>query len=224
MQSTSEAEADDNSKSLILSETVSSPKPPEVEQSTEIGMVKLSDTPENIAKQFDDYEELRSLILKEEDFYEIKNKEGKVVGYGVSKNGLYKLGVAFNLSTFIVEEKKLTRPDKPDYIAYQTTVQCTAPNGRLVMEVGFCDNTENDRNGMSEHIIRAMAKTRATERAYVVMTGETGKKPKAKNPNMKTKPSVFCQCQEPKTGIDGKCKTCGAVDKVYYEHHKDEFK
>lgn len=217
------AEEHTNEPDTTVTELVTAPPNPPT-QSTTMGMVELSDTPANIAAKFDKYEELRSLILKDSDFYEIMNKaKTKVVGYGVGKTGLYKLGVAFNLTTLIASEKKITKPDDPEYLAYQTTVQCSAPNGRLVMEVGFCDNTDKDRHGESEHIIRAMAKTRATERAYVVMTGETGKKGDFK---ARVKIPPLCQCSKDnaKVGLDGKCKTCGAVDKTYFEHHKEEFR
>lgn len=217
MQSEATTHGDSN---LVVSELVS--EKPELKTGTTMGMVELSDTPQNIAAKFNNYEELRSLILKESDFYEITGgPDKKVVGYGVGKTGLYKLGVAFNLSTLIVSEKKITKPDNPEYMAYQTTVQCSAPNGRLVMEVGFCDNTDMDRPNTSEHIIRAMAKTRATERAYTVMTGETGKKADYKKP----KNTVTCKCTEgPKTKVDGTCKTCGAYSEDYIKGHPGEFK
>jgi len=185
-------------------------------------MVEISETPEVIAAKFEKFEKLRSLILKESDFYEIKNKDKtKVVGYGVGKTGLYKLGVAFNLDTVIIEERKYTRPDEPSYVGYKITMQCTAPNGRICTDGGFADNSSNDLTAeASEHICRAMAITRSRERCYTVMTGETGKKSDKNIASKPTTPTTFCKCPDgPSTKGDGKCNTCGEYSELWWKNH-----
>ena len=201
-----------------VSETTPTIRP---KKSTEVGMVEIAETPEAIAAKFEKFEKLRGLILKDSDFYEIKNKDKtKVVGYGVGKTGLYKLGVAFNLDTVIIEERKYTKPDEPTYVGYKITMQCTAPNGRICTDGGFADNLQTDLGGeVSEHICRSMAITRSRERCYTVMTGETGKKSdKTSKPTIPT-PTKFCQCAEPRTMPDGKCKECGEYSKLWWDNH-----
>lgn len=158
-----------------------------------LGMVKITEEPEAIAANFQKYEKLKELILNENDYYTTEH------GQALGKSGLYKLGVAFNLDTLIVEERKITKPDDPTYIGYKFTIQCSAPNGRITMDVGFADNTENDRKGANEHTVRAMAVTRGKERCYVTMMGAPEKKskmpdsPEVPEPNKPKNPDV-CHC------------------------------
>lgn len=189
---------------------------------TKVGMVEITETPEAIAAKFEKFEKLRSLILKDTDFYEIKNKEkSKVVGYGVGKTGLYKLGVAFNLDTIIIEETKIIRPEEPNYVGYKITMQCTAPNGRICTDGGFADNLQTDLGAeASEHICRAMAITRSRERCYTVMTGETGKKSDNSRPVKPTTPTEFCKCPGgPSTKGDGTCNSCGLYSELWWKNH-----
>lgn len=108
---------------------------------------------------------------------------------------VHKDGTASGPGTFIVEEKKITKPDDPNYLAYHTAVHCSEPNGRINTGLGFCDNTHMDREGESEHMIRIMAKAMAAKRAwsaertYADMTGETGKKGDLKSDSKEKHPS-----------------------------------
>ena len=175
-----------------------------------LGMVQITEEPEAIAAKFKNYEKLKDLILSEDDYYETEH--GKALG----KSGLYKLGVAFNLDTLIVEERKITKPDDPTYIGYKFTIQCTAPNGRITMDVGFADNTDKDRKDANEHTVRAMAVTRGKERCYVTMMGAPEKKGKMPEgageevpPNNPTNEAVcHCTWTDMKKGDNGICTTC----------------
>jgi len=200
-------QGDDNETQIEVSPTPG-PVITKVKDNT-LGMVQIQEEPEAIAAKFKKYEKLKELILSEDDYYETEH--GKALG----KSGLYKLGVAFNLDTLIVEERKITKADDPTYVGYKFTIQCTAPNGRITMDVGFCDNTEKDRPDANEHVVRAMAVTRGKERCYVTMMGapeKKGKMPEGKEPEEPNNPSneEVCHCpwKEMVKGDGGVCKTC----------------
>jgi len=53
--------------------------------------------------------------------------------------------------------------------AYHITVSCLAGNGRIIEELGSCDNIEKPQ--AAEHVIRSMAITRAKSRAISSMIG-----------------------------------------------------
>jgi len=191
---------------------VSSPPGPVITKAKDhtLGMVQIQEDPEEIAAKFKKYEKVKELILSEEDYYTTEH------GQALGKSGLYKLGVAFNLDTLIVEERKITKPDDPTYIGYKFTIQCTAPNGRITMDVGFADNTENDRKGANEHTVRAMAVTRGKERCYVTMMGAPEKKSKMpKGAGQEVRPNNpknqdVCHCPWDKIkNEDSICATCG---------------
>ncbi len=182
-----------------------------------IGMIQITESVDEIVAKFKKYEEVKEKILNPDDYYEIKSKNGKPVAKALGKAGLYKLGVAFNLDTVILQEERIMKQDDPQYIAYKTMVQCRAPNGRVAQDVGFCDNTERDRHNEAEHVIRSMATTRAKERAYITMIGAPEKAtPSVKDPG--PEPTSFCLCEGgPKTKPDGKCNTCGQFSKLWWE-------
>ena len=74
-------------------------------------------------------------------------------------------------------------------------MQATAPNGRSVQDVGSCDNTERDRKDASEHVVRAMAATRASERCMIKMVGAPEKASEDENTSTeKTNGSKVCTC------------------------------
>ena len=88
------------------------------------------------------------------------------------KSGWQKLAVPFGISTSIVEEAKETFPDDPTKIAYHFTIKAEVPGVRSVEDVGSCDNI-TDRPNQPIHIIRTMAKTRATSRAIAALLGKS---------------------------------------------------
>jgi len=141
---------------------------PEVKQQT--GIVGLADKIDTIKEHFKSFEKLKDDLLTDNDYYKIKTKdhgEQKAIG----KSGWYKFGVAFNISTFIIKEEKEWIDKEKGIFAYHLQMQATAPNGRSVQDVGSCDNTERDRKDASEHVVRAMAATRASERCMIKMVG-----------------------------------------------------
>jgi len=181
---------------------------------------------QELQKNHEEFEKIKKLLLKPDDYYKIKigNKEVDALG----KAGWYKLGVAFNLTTTIIAENRTFDPESKT-LKYDTTVRCTAPNGRYADEVGTCDNGPLDRQGMNEHVIRAMAKTRATERAYIVVLGVSEKaaddlesagervsEPQGEglaDKDGEYRKGVTCNCEEkqmrPQTKPDKTCHRCG---------------
>ena len=187
----------------------------------QVGMIQITESVDEIVAKFKKFEEIKSKILSDEDYYTIKAKGNRPETRALGKTGLYKLGVAFNLDTIILQETRITEDEEPNYIGYKTMVQCRAPNGRVTQDVGFCDNTKLDREGESEHVIRAMATTRAKERAYITMIGapEKDKPSDATKPNEQT-PTTFCKCSGgPSTKGDGKCNNCGEYSELWWKNH-----
>ena len=127
------------------------------------GIVDIAVSISDIEKRMDTYQELLKKLLTEADVVDIQGKKY------VKKSGWLKLAVAFNLSIKVVDERKWVDPNDDTKYAYHITVQCLAGNGRIVEELGTCDSTE--KTGQPEHVIRTMAKTRATSRAIAAMIG-----------------------------------------------------
>lgn len=176
------------------------------------GIVGLTETRlAEIQQRYTMFDKLKKSILTDNDYADIKTKNGVVKA--IRKSGWYKLGVAFNLDSQIIEERKETNPTDPTKFAYHITIRCTADNGRFTEAVGTCDNTEKSED--SEHVIRAMAETRATERAIVKMVGanevayDDYKSSRSANlPNT----GQLCTCKKGTNMVDvtkNECKTCG---------------
>ena len=172
------------------------------------GVVSLAVTPEKLVEFYKQYEDIKKRLLTKNDYVDINGVEA------IAKSGWFKLGVAFNLDTLIIKEERTLSDD--GIITWQIDVQCRAPNGRLVQEVGICDDGPRDREGVAEHVVKAMAMTRATERAYIKMLGAPDMAADDR-PDVKV-PTAFCTCEAgPKTGTDGKCKECNKYSKLWFE-------
>lgn len=177
--------------------------------------VELSGSVAELESRFKQYQDLKAKLLTESDKVKIGGTEY------IKKSGRTKFEVAFNLSTRILEERKEVNPTDPSKYAYHFTVECKADNGRVIQEIGTCDNTE--KPGAAEHVIRSMAKTRGTSRAVFEMIGagdmaaeeaELIPQKKSDEPT----PTEFCICASgPKTQLNGKCKTCDKFSKTWWE-------
>lgn len=124
--------------------------------------IDAKDMVQNMTK----YQELVDKLLDDNDSLVLKGKKF------LRKSGWQKLAVPFNISTSIVEERKETIPDDPTKIIYHFTVRAEVPNIRSVEDVGSCDNI-TDRPGSPIHVVRTMAKTRATSRAIASLLGKS---------------------------------------------------
>lgn len=176
--------------------------------------VELSGSVAELEQRFKEYQNLKEKLLTDSDKVKIGNTEY------IKKSGRTKFEVAFNLSTRVLEERKEVNPADPSKYAYHFTVECKADNGRVIQEVGTCDNTE--KSGTAEHVIRAMAKTRATSRAVFEMIGAgdmVAEEAELIPPkNHEETPKEFCTCEGgPKTQLNGKCKVCEKFSKVWWE-------
>jgi hypothetical protein len=167
-----------------------------MEQETQIiptnaGIVDVAVTIAELEKRMRTYQELLKKLLIEDDYATINNKKC------IKKSGWLKLAVAFNLSTKLIEERKQVDEATGDY-AYHCTVQCRAGNGRTVEEIGSCDSTE--KAGKPEHVIRAMAKTRATSRAIAAMIGaseSSAEEMEAAESTIPQNAKRACKCDDP---------------------------
>lgn len=184
------------------------------------GIVGLSASIEDIKKRYEDFRELKKALLTPADYYKIKTKDGEEVD-AIRKTGWFAFATAFNLSIEILSEEEIIKPEE-DLVRFKFTVRCHAPNGRYCDEVGSCDNKELNRDKTPKHDtyhkIRAMASTRAKERAIIYIVGaneraaedyeEFEDKPKSA-PAPTTKGEV-CKCDFAQmTNNNGKCGTCG---------------
>ena len=133
------------------------------------GVVEMAISVDELKKRMESLEQIKKEILKESDFANFKSKDGKPIK-AIRKTGWLKFAVAFNLTTVVVKEEKVFVDQNQHKFAWHITVQCIAPNGRVSEEIGVCDNLV-DRPDQPEHVIKTMAKTRATSRAISVMVG-----------------------------------------------------
>ena len=150
------------------------------------GFVELSATVAELEARFKQYQQLKEKLLTAEDIVKIGNTDY------IRKSGRTKFEVAFNLSTKVLSERKEIDITDPKKYAYHFTVQCIANNGRVIEEVGTCDNTE--KSGAAEHIIRSMAKTRATSRAVFEMIGAGDMAAEEAELIPKKTETVYCKC------------------------------
>ena len=190
-------------------ETPSLQAPPVVHEST---IVQIQASLEQLEEHAKKFKELKTKLLTDDDYAIINDKKY------IKKSGWFTFAFAFNLKTHIISETKETDPMKPLWYAYHFTVRCEATNGRITEKVGSCDTIEKPSTSM--HVIRAMAETRATNRAISAMVG--GGEPSAEEMNGKNTiktPTKFCECKETMTMNDGKCKTCGLYSKLWWDNH-----
>ena len=121
----------------------------------------------DMAQDMATYQELFKKLLDNNDIATIQGKQY------VKKSGWLKLSVPYNISTSIVEEQvERPIPEDPSKVVYHFRVRAEVPQIRHVEEVGSCDNI-TDKPNNPIHIIRSMAKTRATSRAIAAIMGKS---------------------------------------------------
>lgn len=186
------------------------------------GVVELAASIEQLKENFQTFERVKKEILTKNDYFIVKDKNGREIE-AIRKSGWYKFQVAFNLSHEIMEEKELSRQDESDYLGYSFKVRVIAPNGRYAEEVGTCDNREPLRKNATRHEIRAMAKTRATERGIIAVVGakevaaedyENHISNDSNNNYSHGTLDKACTCEKPRTTQStNKCLECGGIRK-----------
>lgn len=110
------------------------------------------------------YQRLTKELLDENDYQTHRGKRYK------TKSAWQKYARAFNINTQIID-KDIFKNEKGLVIEAEYTVRATLPNGRFVESDGSCDRRESGKRDMSNHSIKATAKTRATNRAISELIG-----------------------------------------------------
>lgn len=117
------------------------------------------------------FEEFKRAVLTDGDFYEQGGKKY------VRKSGWMKYAMALGISTEVFDEVCQTvKFNGVDTLVYNFTAKASAPNGRFAIAVGSASSDEGKPWAKALHSIRAMAQTRAVERAIsnLVGGGEVG--------------------------------------------------
>lgn len=117
------------------------------------------------------FEEFKRAVLTDSDFYEQGGKRY------VRKSGWMKYAMALGISTEVFDEVCQTvKFNGVDTLVYNFTAKASAPNGRFAIAVGSASSDEGKPWAKALHSIRAMAQTRAVERAIsnLVGGGEVG--------------------------------------------------
>jgi len=158
------------------------------------GIVDLAVSVDELKDKAEQFKKLKQELLNKSDYVDISGNKY------IKKSGIFQFALAFNLKTEIIKEEKETDERKQNWYAYHFTVRCTAPNGRITEKAGSCSNDESDKEGKpmhtSIHKVRAMAETRASNRAISAMVGSaevTAEEMNASNGNSKPESKV-CTC------------------------------
>lgn len=167
----------------------------------------------SLKKRYEIIQQIKKEILTEDDFVELKSG-----GKATRKSGWLKYAVAFGLSFEIIGERKEIDPNEPAKFTYHITVKCKAPAGdRTTEAVGSCTLLEKS-TFTTEHIVRAMADTRATERAIIKMLGTNEKaaddQPEDASHEDPSIASNFCKDEKHKKDHDDKANKCTKCGKM----------
>lgn len=113
-------------------------------------------TPEEAAKKWKLYEELKGKLLVDDDYQTIAGRRY------IKRSGFRKIMVFFGISDRILKEERIERDDGS--FLWRMEVEAYAPNGRSCVGVGACDSRER-KFAHVEHDVYATAHTRAKSRA-----------------------------------------------------------
>jgi hypothetical protein len=122
-------------------------------------------TNEQIIQAWKDFQNLKAVLLVDEDFYTPAG--GKPT---VRKSGWRKMAVAFGLTDEIIEEKREYSMIEPGKWTWRIKVRVYSRGGRSTEGIGACSNKER-KFAHEEHDTYAMAHTRAKSRAIADMLG-----------------------------------------------------
>lgn len=185
-----------------------------------IELVRPVGTPEEAKKVMEEYQELCNSLLDDGDRQIIQGKVFK------KKSAWRKLAKAFNLSTYIVEERseKVTMDGK-DILVFHFKAKAVAPNGCFAEGTGSCDTSEKGLN-KTIHNTRTIAETRAVNRAISSLIG-SGEVSAEEMPNEHHKEQSFSSPQQKPSWVLGTCKCGGDLkksinnpDKYYCSNYK----
>lgn len=124
------------------------------------GLVTPLVDPADAARAIARYEELKKAIVRPDDTQIISGREF------LKKSFWRRVATCFGLSLEMVSEERLILDGK---LAYRVMYRASAPNGRWMDGDGMC--TQGEKGQMIEHNIRAIAHTRAKNRAISDLVG-----------------------------------------------------
>jgi hypothetical protein len=120
---------------------------------------------EQVLESWNTFQKIKEKILNKDDVQEIAGKTF------IKRSGWQKIALAFNVSTTILEERRI---DSPDFdFTYIIKVEARAPNGRVAEATGACSKSEKTSKNMpgTVHNVLAHATTRAMNRAISNLCG-----------------------------------------------------
>ena len=165
-----------------------------------------------LKKRYDIIQQIKKDVLTDQDFFKLKSGD-KAIG----KSGWLKYAVAFALSFKILQERKEVDQQDPSKFTYHITVECKDPTGsRSTEAVGSCTINEKP-TFTTEHIVRAMADTRATERAIIKMLAPNEKAAEDLPSEMVEDATIatnFCKEASHKKDHDDKANKCSKCGKM----------
>lgn len=124
-------------------------------------LIKPISTIDDIVKAYEEYNLLKSRLLQQTDYQLIKWKRY------IKKSWFRKLSTAFWISTQVVRENRL---NIDDYFIYEITVRAISMSWRYCEACSSCASNERAFNHV-ENDVRAIAQTRATNRAIADLIG-----------------------------------------------------
>lgn len=126
-------------------------------------------TNEQILQAWKDFQNLKQVLLTDEDTYVVKDRDGKPK-LAVKKSGWRKMAVAFGLNDEILSALREFDPLEAGHWTWRIRVRVTSRGGRSVEAIGAC-STKERKFAHAEHDTYAMAHTRAKSRAIADMLG-----------------------------------------------------
>ncbi len=128
----------------------------------EVQIVNVADAREAMRA----FEDFKKAVLTQDDFYESKGKRY------VRKSGWMKYAMALGISTHVYNERSETvKFNGKEILAFHFEAKAVALNGRSAEAVGSASSDEGKPWSDAYHSIRAMAQTRAVERAISNLVG-----------------------------------------------------
>jgi hypothetical protein len=127
---------------------------------TQRGMLMPLASAEEAQLAISAYEELKTAIVRPDDLQVIQGRPF------LKKSFWRRVAACFGLSLELVHEERLLLDGK---LAYRATYRAIAPNGRSMDGDGMC--MQGEKGSMIEHNIRAIAHTRAKNRAISDLVG-----------------------------------------------------
>ncbi|PLX27652.1 hypothetical protein C0583_00225 [Candidatus Parcubacteria bacterium] len=113
-----------------------------------------------ILEAWRNFNELKMKLLEDSDFIILKGEKY------AKKSAFRKLAFAFGISCEIKREERV---ELDDGYAYEITMRSSSPSGRFMTSVASCHS--NERHFSKDSDVRAIAQTRATNRAVADLIG-----------------------------------------------------